>query len=263
VSYLTVEALLFIDFVFLVLLVPALYWLVRWVRMRARRQERTQHMAEVGVLASGLVHEAKNVLNAMRAHVALARKNIDRDSEKVRRYVDQLDQSIADLDRLFRDFLAFARPPASQFEAVDLAAIAEEVLGYVGLDLEQAGVRVERFYEAGLPRVWGDREKLKRVLLNLIVNARQAMGEGGLLRVSVRRASKRRVALEVADTGCGMSEETKAKLFQLFFTTKPQGTGLGLAIVKKTVEELNGLISVESELGKGTTVTIVLPAHGG
>jgi signal transduction histidine kinase len=142
---------------------------------------------------------------------------------------------------------------------VELASLVREVLDFVALDLEQGRVRVVEEFTPALPSVYVDRGKLKRAVLNLVINARQAMPDGGQLTVRIRTAKRGSVCLEVSDTGCGIPEEERARIFQPFFSTKPGGLGLGLAVVKRTIEDFRGRVRFASRAGEGTTFRIFLP----
>ena len=229
------------------------------------RRVRREHLAEVGVLASGLAHEIRNYLNAMRTHVALLRKSAEsaesdgagRPSGEKR--IARLEETIGGLEELVTEFLTFARPQADRLEEIGLGELIGEVADFVGLDLEQAGVELDVDVAPDLAPVWADRAKLKRAVLNLLVNARQAMPDGGTIRV--RAASQAdAVLIEIADTGCGIPQEDQRRLFDLFFSTKAEGTGLGLAIVKRTIEDLSGSIAFESAVEQGTTFRMLLPS---
>lgn len=226
------------------------------------RRVRREHLAEVGVLASGLAHEIRNYLNAMRTHLALLRKSAESDGAgrpSGEKRIARLEETIGGLEELVTEFLTFARPQADRLEEIGLRELIGEVADFVGLDLEQAGVELHVDVAPDLAPVWADRAKLKRAVLNLLVNARQAMPDGGTLRV---RATPQpdAVLIEIADTGCGIPPEDQPRLFDLFFSTKAEGTGLGLAIVKRTVEDLSGSIAFESAVGQGTTFRMLLPS---
>ncbi len=212
-------------------------------------------------LAPKLVHEARNILNAMRAQVALLRKKGASDPQRIERHTAMLDRLIVDLDSLFHSFLTFARPTRVTLQPVDIREVAAEVLEFVSLDLQQNRVEAAQDYAPDVPPVRADRDRLRSVLLNLILNAKQAMPSGGRLTVRVYRADDE-VVLEVEDTGCGMSDEVKEKIFEPFFSTKAGGTGLGLAIVKQAVDELGGKIEVTTEPGRGTCFRLRFPVAG-
>jgi hypothetical protein len=223
-------------------------------RVRARRD----HLAEVGTLASGLAHEMRNYLNAMRTHVALLRKTAGSNAEIGKR-IERLEETTGGLEGLLADFLTYARPTEDRLEEIRVGELIAEVAEFVALDMEQAKVELRLDVDPALPPVYADPARLKRAVLNLLVNARQAMPDGGT--ISVRAAADDgSVAIEIADTGCGIPEEDQRRLFASFFSTKPEGAGLGLAIVKRTVEDLSGSIGFESAVGRGTKFRIVLPS---
>jgi signal transduction histidine kinase len=226
------------------------------------RRLRRDHLAEVGALASGLAHEMRNYLNAMRTHVALLRKTAESDAQgcqKCGQRIHRLEETTGSLEELLADFLTFARPIADRLEEVAVEELIGEVADFVGLDLEQAGVDLRLEINPGLSPVYVDRAKLKRAILNLLVNARQATPEGGTISLRVDMDDDR-VVIEIADTGCGISDEDRPRMFESFFSTKAEGVGLGLAIVKRTIEDMSGTVDFESTVGRGTKFRIVLPS---
>ncbi len=241
-------------------LVAACGWLITGARRKDQEKSRVEHLAEVGLLAGGLAHEIRNTLNAMHSQLALLRKQIpaEADSQAGHR-ASQIERAFAELDELVTDFLAFARPAQDRLEEVDLMRLIGDVLEFAALDLEQGCVKVVTDFPSSLSPVFADAGKLRRSLLNLIINARQAMPDGGTLTVRLRPTEKDEVAIEVSDTGCGISGQDRERIFQAFFSTKPGGTGLGLAVVRRTIEDCGGQIAFVSEVGRGTTFRIQLP----
>jgi signal transduction histidine kinase len=245
--------------VLLIVTVAGCCWLTRRTRRREREQARVEHLAEVGLLAGGLAHEIRNTLNAMRSQIALLRKQLSPEKESAWQRTDQLECAVVEMEELVGEFLAFARPAKDQMEEVDLPALIGGVLDFVALDLEQSRVRAVTDLASDLLPVCGDAGKLKRALLNLVINARQAMPDGGTLTVRARPVGRASIVLEVCDTGYGIPQEDRPRIFQTFFSTRPGGTGLGLAVVRRTVEDLGGRITFESQVGRGTTFRISLP----
>ncbi len=244
----------------LVAAVAGCCWLTGRVRRQEREQARVEHLAEVGLLAGGLAHEIRNTLNAMHSQIGLLRKQLAAEAGPVCcQRTGQLERAVAELEQLVSDFLTFARPAKDQLEEVDLEALIRGVLDFAALDLEQGRVKVVTELDPALPPVYADAGKLRRALLNLIINARQAMPEGGTLTVLAHPAGRGEVVIEVRDTGCGIPEEDRPRIFQTFFSTKPEGTGLGLAVVKRTIEDCGGRVTFASEVGRGTTFRIYLP----
>ena len=240
-----------------------LVWrLLRVERVRERRRIQREHLAEVGALASGFAHEMRNFLNAMRTHVALLSKTArsrSNECEKCEERIRRLEESTASLGELLNDFLTFARPLEDRLEDIRVGELIGEVADFVELDMEQAGVELSVEVASQVPPVYGDRAKLKRAILNLLVNARQAMVEGGT--VSVRVTSEAdSVTIEIADTGQGIPKEVRSRLFESFFSTKAEGAGLGLAIVKRTIDDHAGTIQLDSHVGRGTSFIITLPS---
>jgi len=238
-------------------------WRLLWRQQEHEdRRVRRDHLVEVGALASGLAHEMRNYLNAMRTHVALLRKTAESDTEECRKCgqrIGRLEEATGMLEELLADFLTFARPLEDRLEEIGVKELIREVADFVGLDMEQAGVELRVDVDPGLSPVYVDRAKLKRAILNLLVNARQAMPEGGT--ISVRAAmDDDRVVIEITDTGCGISPEDRPRMFESFFSTKSGGVGLGLAIVKRTIEDISGSVGFESTVGQGTRFRIALPS---
>lgn len=234
-----------------------------WLHRRAAEAEggrtRYEHLSEMALLSGGLAHEIRNHLNALGTYISLLRKSAPAPNDAWLAQVEKLEQVLTELDELVTDFLTLARPVKDKLEQVDLAKLAAEVREFLTLDFEQSHVDVRLETARGVPPVIGDRGKLRRAILNLLVNARQAMPEGGTITLRLR-SSGSQVQLDVEDTGCGIPPEEQPRIFQPFFSTKAEGTGLGLAVVKRTIEDLGGHVGFESEVGRGTTFHVVLPS---
>ncbi|HZU38763.1 MAG TPA: ATP-binding protein [Gemmataceae bacterium] len=212
------------------------------------------------LVANGLAHKLRNSLNAMRTHIALVQKFTASSTEpRVPRQLGKLEEAIVGIEEILCEFLAFASPPATEWTELELPSVVREVLDFVTVDLEQGGVAVAEQYPPDLPKLYTDRNKLKRVFLNLLVNARQAMPEGGRVTIQARPTNDGYLVVEIRDNGCGIPEPEQAQVFQPFFTTKSDGLGLGLPVVKRTVEDLGGQVSFESKPDVGTVFRLLLP----
>lgn len=213
------------------------------------------------LIANGLAHKLRNSLNTMRTHIALLQKfTATSPEERALRQISKLEEAVIGIEEILREFLAFASPATGELAEVDLPGVVREVLEFLLADLEQSGVKVTENYEGELPRLYADRNQLKRVLLNLMINARQAMPDGGRLTIRACPADDGFVLLEISDTGSGIPMEEQDLIFQPFFTTKAEGLGLGLPVVKRTLEDLHGRISFESKPGVGTVFRVFLPS---
>jgi signal transduction histidine kinase len=163
------------------------------------------------------------------------------------------------LSSLLTDFLNFAKAQKLSLVRCDLNDQVRRVLEFFQPKADEDGIEVLSYLAPELPDVMLDREKFQAALLNLVLNAQQAMSEGGQL-VARTQSLDGRVELDLIDTGCGMDEKTRSQIFQAFYSTKSNGSGLGVPTARKVVEAHGGQITVQSELGKGTQFTIQLPA---
>jgi signal transduction histidine kinase len=162
------------------------------------------------------------------------------------------------LDRVVQDFMKFTRPEDLHLQAVELAAVFERMRPVLEAEAAKHGVELRLDVPADLPRVDGDPNLLDQAFLNLALNAFQAMPDGGTLRIGAHPIPGRLVAIEVADTGTGIAPEHLPRVFDLYFTTKPQGSGIGLSLVFRTVQLHDGEIEVQSTPGRGTTFKVLL-----
>jgi signal transduction histidine kinase len=163
------------------------------------------------------------------------------------------------LDEVVQGFLKFMRPEELRLEAVELHALVEEVVDVVEPQARDARVVVSNECPPALPAIRGDRAMLRQALLNLAINAVQAMPKGGALRFSAETAERGQVALLVEDTGVGIAAGDLQKVFNLYFTTRADGSGIGLSMVFRTVQLHDGHIEVQSTVGHGTTFRLLFP----
>jgi PAS domain S-box-containing protein len=217
---------------------------------------RNQSLAAVGELAASVAHEIKNPLAGMSGAAQILRRSFAEDDSR-RKIADEILNQIRRLDNTVRDLLVFARPWKAQVRKVDLVPLLDGALRR--LEAAPPSVRVGR---EGPDRfeAMADPQLLDNVLLNVLQNALDSMPSGGRLDVRLREENSHG-RLEISDTGVGIAEHHRDKLFKPFFSTKARGTGLGLAISRKLIEAQGGSIELESSPGLGTTVTIRLPRH--
>ena len=224
-------------------------------------------LAGIGELAAGVAHELSNPLTSILGFADLLIQSEDIPQSHKEDVAIIMEESCR-AQEIVQGLLDFARQSPLQIAPVDLNRVVREVLRLLQRQAELADVVVEVRYAADLPWVMGDARQLKQVLFNLIVNALQAMPNGGMLTISTSYgpATTRQgkfVRVRVRDTGVGIMPEHRQRLFQPFFTTKPEGkgTGLGLSISLGIVENHGGTIEVESEPGRGSCFTVLLPAR--
>jgi len=244
--------------------------LVAWRLIRSAREvevaeRRHDHLAEVGKLADGLVHEIRNPLNAMRMQVAVIRnqlKKLDEPAlEATKAQLERLEAEVLRLQDLATDFLTFGRPDVGHTEQFTLAELLRDVANFLRPELEQSQIRLDLDIESDAQQtlVRMDRGKLRQVLLNIATNAEHAMPDGGTLSVGLSKREGRDLHMTLSDSGCGISQDKLTRVFDAFFSTKDEGNGLGLSIAKQIVEAADGTIGITSEVGRGTTVDINLP----
>jgi signal transduction histidine kinase len=178
--------------------------------------------------------------------------------EGTQKHVDVIAEEIRRLDEVVQGFLKFTRPEELKLQPVDLSNLLDEVVPIVRLESERTGVELSVDCES-VPPVNADRSMLRQAFLNLALNACQAMPDGGTLRIRCEPVRGRRVAITFVDTGVGIKPEHLSRIFDLYFTTKRKGSGIGLSMVYRTVQMLDGDIEVQSTVGAGTTVKVLLP----
>jgi len=218
----------------------------------------SERLAALGRVTAGVAHEVKNPLNSMRLWLENLRESLSHEQVGAQQAVQVLDKEIDRLDTVVKRFLDFTRPVEVHLEETQLAELLEEVLRVAGPQLKRANVQVAQLLPADVPSVYVDRALLKQAVLNLVLNAAEAMRDGGQLRLVLSRRGDT-AEIVVGDTGCGIPPEHRQKIFQLFFTTRPGGSGIGLASAFRIVQLHNGSIDFSSEPGRGTTFRIELP----
>jgi len=219
----------------------------------------SERLAALGRITAGVAHEVKNPLNSMRLWLENLKESLSPDEENgAQDAVRVLDKEIDRLDAVVKRFLDFTRPMEVRLEATHLSELLKEVMQVAQPQLQKANVQVAQLLPIDVPEVYVDRALLKQAVLNLVLNAAEAMPNGGQLRVVLSRRGEM-AEITVEDTGRGIPPENKQKIFQLFFTTRPGGSGIGLASTFRIVQLHNGSIDFSSEVGRGTTFRIELP----
>jgi signal transduction histidine kinase len=226
-----------------------------------------QHYAELAELAGGFIHEIKNHLSTLGLNLQLLAEEFQEpQSPRERRALGRVQRLEAECQRLVEvtnDFLRFARQGPLDLLPADLGKVLEEMLDFFGPSARAANITIKAYVPADLPAVGLDCDLFKQALLNLMLNAEQAMPHGGELTLQAQPLADGKspcVELSLIDTGVGISPEALPRVFQPFFSTKQAGTGLGLPITRRIVEAHGGTIGVQSEPGRGTKFTIRLPA---
>jgi signal transduction histidine kinase len=230
------------------------------------RRLRDQY-AEIAQLAGGLAHEIRNPLSPMRLTLDLLAEDFrDPQSDRDRRALQKIDRVRKEshrLEGLLEDFLRLVRVGGLDLEPTDLNAVVEDVRDFCEPQSLSQGIVTRIQLDPDLPRVSLHIDSFKQALLNLIRNAQNAMPEGGELILRTRRSPDDVARLDVIDTGLGIPPEVQPRVFAPFFSTRPRGTGLGLPMTRRIVEAHGGTIELDSEPGKGTQFSLLLPAAAG
>ena len=219
----------------------------------------SERLAALGRITAGVAHEVKNPLNSMRLWLENLKESLSGDSDGAsQQAVQVLDKEIDRLDEVVKRFLDFTRPMDIRLEPTQLAELLNEVLEVAQPQLQKSSIQLAQLLPIDVPEVYVDRALLKQAVLNLVLNAAEAMPGGGQLRLVLSRRGEM-AEITVGDTGKGIPLENRQKIFQLFFSTRPGGSGIGLASTFRIVQLLNGSIDFTSEVGRGTTFRIELP----
>ena len=233
----------------------------------------SRKLAAFGRLMAGVAHEVKNPLNAMTIHLELLKQKLAAVREPVpvpagagatrsldlSKHVNIIGDEIRRLDQVVAGFLKFARPEELKLQPVRLAALVSEVTTTVKPEAENRGIAIKAECPDALPEINADPGMLSQALLNLAINACHAMPDGGTLRMACRAAARRRVEIDVEDTGVGIPPEHLGRIFDLYFTTKEKGSGIGLSMVYRIVQLHDGDVEVQSTPGRGTRFRLILP----
>ncbi|MBT0653563.1 HAMP domain-containing histidine kinase [Geobacter luticola] len=220
-----------------------------------------EKMAEIGRLAAGMIHE----LNTPLSVIVSAAQMIMREEELpefVREMVERIDQEAQRLSQFTKGLLTFARREDDAGPDADINQVLREVMAFLKYEAQKRSITVVEELDFHLPSVAADGNRLKQVFINLVMNALQAMEQGGTLLVRTAIAQDGSVEAQIADTGPGITPEVLPRIFEPFYSTKAvgEGTGLGLFITRTIVELMGGRITVRSVVGEGTTFTAVFPA---
>jgi signal transduction histidine kinase len=237
-------------------------------RALAHRAQMAEKLAAVGTMTAGLSHEIRNPLNAASLQLTVLERRLQRLPKDAQgpllEPLTLVKDEIRRLDHILEDFLQFARPREFVAHPVDVASVVHRVLDLLGGEAERRGVRLERDVDGAVPPVAGDEERLRQVLVNLGLNALEAVREGGLVRVSCRlgepaTGGEPTVDVVVDDDGSGVPAESRDRIFEPFFTTKAKGSGLGLSIVHAIVTQHAGRLRVEESPAGGARFVVTLP----
>jgi signal transduction histidine kinase/DNA-binding response OmpR family regulator len=223
---------------------------------------RSGALAALGRMATEVAHELKNPLAGLRLYARHLEQRLGKSGDADGAGLAQKITSTVDhLAAVVQEITAFGRPPELHRVPTSLHALLDECLGFAQAKCETPGIEVLRSYDTACPPDAPlDARELRKAFLNLVINGLESLREGGRLSVSTSYAPETRVlTIVIEDTGHGMSEETLSRIFDLFFTTKPQGTGLGMALARSVIDLHGGELLVHSALGKGTRITIRLP----
>jgi signal transduction histidine kinase len=230
--------------------------------------------AAIGRLLAGVAHEVKNPLNAMTIHLELLKQKVSSIKEPIvvpapaggpgrpldlAKHVHIISSEIKRLDEVVAGFLKFARPDELKLQPVALTTVVQDVVLTISPEAQRRRVTIRQECPPLLPEINADQGMLMQAVLNLAINALQAMPDGGSLRLACRLANRRRVALSVEDTGVGIPPEDLPRIFDLYFTTKEKGSGIGLSMVFRIVQLHDGEVEVQSTPGGGTKFTLFFP----
>jgi two-component system sensor histidine kinase HydH len=216
----------------------------------------------VGKLAAGLAHEIRNPLHAIQLNLHSFRRVHEQKAElppdEITKMLEESSREIDRIEQLMQQLIDFATPDEPRDQLIDLTSEIQDIVEFIRQEILDTKIEIQ----ARLPRgpVWArmDRGRLRQIMLNLLQNAQQAMEEGGKIEVGLTR---RRALIEitVADSGPGIREEDRQRIFEPFFSTKLEGTGLGLALVKRFIDEVDGQIHCDANSDGGVTFRIELP----
>ncbi len=228
------------------------------LELQNQRAERLQAMGEMAVQ---LAHEIRNPLGSIEIFASLLKEELHERPE-IQNWTDQISTGIKFLNTIVANMLSFARSASPQFQEFDLIEVIRSTLSFIEPVFVQRHIQVTGPATSEALTITGDPGMLRQMMMNLFMNALQAMPEAGRLWVRVRTTTDQRVEIQVEDTGIGVTPDNLSRIFDPFYTTSENGTGLGLSLVHQIVEKHHGKVTAQSEFGRGTCFTINLPPGG-
>ncbi|MBI9098478.1 MAG: PAS domain-containing protein [Spirochaetaceae bacterium] len=232
-------------------------------RAESLRLRRAESLASLTTLAAGVAHEIKNPLGSISIHIQLMQKCLNAENDVCKAdlldYLNVVNEEVDRLNQIVVNYLFAVRPMDTDPKCRCINSLIEELIEFIHFELEQESIEIIKNLEKDLPELKLDDKLIKQAFLNIIKNAQAAMkGEAGLLKISTFRVHDS-VAVSIADTGPGIPEELKDKIFEPYFTTKDSGSGLGLTLVYKIMKEHSAEIRLNSIVGEGTNFTFIFP----
>jgi signal transduction histidine kinase len=227
---------------------------------------RSEKLASVGKLAAGVAHEIGNPIGIILGYTEILRHNMNQQEENLDT-LKRMENEIMRIDKIIRELLSFSRPSKTTLHSIQTNSLIEETVSLISHQKAFHAIELELKLQERLPPIMGDEQQFQQVMINLFINAMDAMPQGGKLTITTEPYSDgynpSGVRMIIRDTGVGIEKEHLNKIFDPFYTTKSpgKGTGLGLSVSLRIIESFGGKISVESSPEKGTTFTIILPAH--
>ena len=237
-------------------------WMARREERRERARRREEHLAFSGMLANGIVHDFRNPMSSLRLDAQMLEKEAGRGAEasagRLAKLAGRMRHTLDRMDKVFQEFLLLSRPGEAAPERLDLAACAGECVEMLAPRFETAGVAADIRAPADGAAIMASSAAVKRSLLNVLLNAIQHAGAGGRVAVEISRAGPR-VRLDVCDTGPGIPKADRERVFEMFYTTRPQGTGLGLFLARTAIEKNGGTLAVADPEGAGARLRLEFP----
>lgn len=226
-------------------------------RMETQRRQDQEHLAILGEAAATVAHELKNPVVTIGAHILKMQRNLAPDDPSLER-LHMIFQECQRVELLLKDMVHFARPITLELEPTDANALVKKVLDLVNPRAEKNRIQLSANLDAELPRVATDQTRMTQVLYNLLLNAIQASPPESLVLITTGKR-KTQVQIEVSDTGCGIPDDLRSKIFAPFFSTKKDGSGMGLAVSRRIVELHQGKLICRPNQPRGTVFVLYLP----
>jgi two-component system sensor histidine kinase HydH len=221
---------------------------------------KTRRLASIGSIATGIAHEIRNPLSSIKGFATYFKERYQ-DVPEDKNTADIMVQEVDRLNRVINQLLTFARPMSIEKKPQSLQMVIRHSLKMIEAQAREKEISVQVNLPENIKHIPIDKDTIEQALLNLFLNAVEAMDTGGVLTVSLSQHSNAMIKIVISDTGCGIDEKNQDRLFDLYFTTKPSGTGLGLPMVQKIMDAHDGEIKITSTPGQGTTVTLLLPTE--